>query len=86
MVPGTSNAGVSLACGFVVQMAAQVVAGLPFPVLMLVGKACSPFIALACLGLLFPRERNQVFKSVGSFPGASLLLHAVDWVLCSGIC
>lgn len=39
MVPGTSNAGVFLACGFVVQMAAQVVAGLPFPVLMLVGKA-----------------------------------------------
>lgn len=62
MVPGTSNAAVSLACGFVVQMAAQAVAGLPFSVFMLVGKACSPFIAFACLGLLFPRERNQVLN------------------------
>lgn len=52
----TFGAGVFFACGCTVYTKALVVVGITFPVLLLVVKAFSPFIALVCLYLLFPVE------------------------------
>lgn len=79
----TFGAGVFFARGCTVYTKALVVVGITFPVLLPVVKAFSPFIALACLYLLFPMEGGWVFTSIGLVSVVFLFLHAS---LCSRVC
>lgn len=64
---------VLLACDYSVEVKAHTVADFPFCVVMLVGKAFSPFITPPCLGLLFPKRGSRFLNPQG---------HLVQFDLC----